>query len=153
MRRHRHRKEPRWCNNRGALRASFEPGPITVANLIGLLPFNNTVVRVSLNKAQLSEVMAHPQTLAAGAELRDGKLFVRGTEMADDATVRVLINDFMLGGGDGYRFKDYDPKPLMLGIPWRAPLYDYLRDRRDQKAGISAASLRKAWEFVTRGAK
>ena len=140
-------------NNRGALRASFEPGPITVANLIGLLPFNNTVVRVSLNKAQLSEVMAHPQTLAAGAELRDGKLFVRGTEMADDATVRVLINDFMLGGGDGYRFKDYDPKPLMLGIPWRAPLYDYLRDRRDQKAGISAASLRKAWEFVTRGAK
>jgi 2',3'-cyclic-nucleotide 2'-phosphodiesterase (5'-nucleotidase family) len=139
-------------NNRGALRTSFEPGPITVASLIGLLPFNNTVVRVNLTKEQLAAVFANPQTIATGAEIRDGKVFVRGKEMADDATVRVLINDFMLGGGDGYRFKDYDPKPLMLGIPWRAPLYDYLRDRRDKKTSISAASLRKAWEFVTRGA-
>jgi len=140
-------------NNRGALRASFEPGDITVQSVIGLLPFNNTVVRVSLNKAQLVEVFANPQTIASGAELRDGKIFVRGKEMADDATVRVLINDFMLGGGDGYRFKEYDPKPLMLGIPWRAPIYDYLRDRTANDAVISTASLRKGWEFVTRSEK
>ena len=65
--------------------------------------------------------------------------------------MRVLINDFMLGGGDGYRFKEYDPKPLMLGIPWRAPIYDYLRDQTGNGAKVSAASLKKAWEFVTRG--
>ena len=129
---------------------SFEPGNITVQSVIGLLPFNNTVVRVNLNKAQLTEVFANPQTIAAGAELRDGKMFVRGKELKDGETVRVLINDFMLGGGDGYRFKEYDPEPLMLGIPWRAPVYDYLRDK---ESVISAASLRKAWEFVSRGGK
>jgi 2',3'-cyclic-nucleotide 2'-phosphodiesterase (5'-nucleotidase family) len=137
-------------NNRGALRSSFEPGDITVQSVIGLLPFNNTVVRVNLNKAQLTEVFANPQTIAAGAELRDGKMYVRGKELNDGDTVRVLINDFMLGGGDGYRFKEYDPKPLMLGIPWRAPVYDYLRDK---ESAISAASLRKAWEFISRGGK
>lgn len=140
-------------NNRGALRASFQPGDITVQSVIGLLPFNNTVVRVNLNKAQLTEVFANPQTIASGAELREGKVFVRGKEMADDATVRVLINDFMLGGGDGYRFKEYDPKPLMLGIPWRAPIYDYLRDRTANGSTISRSSLRKGWEFVTRTGK
>ncbi len=140
-------------NNRGALRASFQPGDITVQSVIGLLPFNNTVVRVNLNKAQLTEVFANPQTIASGAELREGKVFVRGQEMADDATVRVLINDFMLGGGDGYRFKEYDPKPLMLGIPWRAPIYDYLRDRTAKGAAISTTSLRQGWEFVTRAGK
>lgn len=138
-------------NNRGALRSSFLPGDITVQSVIGLLPFNNTVVRVELTKAQLIEAFANPQTIASGAELRDGKLFVRGKEMTDDAKVRVLINDFMLGGGDGYRFKEYDPKPLMLGIPWRAPIYDYLRDQTGNGAKVSAASLKKAWEFVTRG--
>lgn len=139
-------------NNTGALRSSFQPGDIRVKDVIGLLPFNNTVVRVSLNSSQLLEVFANPQTLATGAEVRDGKVFVRGKELVEGATVRVLINDFMLGGGDDYRFKDYDPKPLMLGIPWRAPLYDYLRDRREQNTKISAASLRKGWELLTRGA-
>ena len=58
-------------NNTGALRSSFQPGDIRVKDVIGLLPFNNTVVRVSLNSSQLLEVFANPQTLATGAEVRD----------------------------------------------------------------------------------
>jgi 2',3'-cyclic-nucleotide 2'-phosphodiesterase (5'-nucleotidase family) len=137
-------------NNIGALRTSFQPGEIRVQDVIGLMPFNNTIIRVVLNKEQMTEVLAHPQSLATGAELRGGKVYVRGVEMKGEATARVLINDFMYGGGDGYRFKEYDQKPLMLGIPWRQPIYDFLRDRSNAKKAISAANLRQAWEFLNR---
>ena len=39
----------------------------------------------------------------------------------------------------------------MLGIPWRAPIYDYLRDQTGNGAKVSAASLKKAWEFCHSG--
>ena len=46
--------------------------------------------RVELTKAQLIEAFANPQTIASGAELRDGKLFVQQA-MTDDAGA-VLID-------------------------------------------------------------
>ena len=62
----------------------------------------------------------------------------------------VLINDFMLNGGDGYRFQSYGMQADELGIPWRKPVYDYLR--RLTKAGekLSPWSVKKAWNGVTR---
>ena len=49
----------------------------------------------------------------------------------------------MLSGGDGYRFRKYDAAPVMLDIPWRRPIYAYLR-----QVGWAPGpeQLKRAWQ-------
>ncbi|MBM65996.1 MAG: hypothetical protein CMH55_07175 [Myxococcales bacterium] len=128
--------------NRGGLRMSLPAGPVTVSDIIGVMPFTNSIVRVHLTGPELTEVLKHPQSLATGASLdADGKAQVGGRAIPAGRRVPVLINDFMLFGGDGYRFRKYDAAPVMLDIPWRRPVYAYLR----QVGETGPEQLKRAW--------
>jgi 2',3'-cyclic-nucleotide 2'-phosphodiesterase (5'-nucleotidase family) len=131
--------------NRGGVRADLQEGAVTVGDVIGLLPFNNNLVQVHLTGAQLKEVLAHPQSLCTGANLVNGAVQVAGQPIPPEARVAVLINDFMLHGGDNYRFKSYKSSPIMLQIPWRQPVFDYLRSLSKEELKLSAWALKKAW--------
>jgi len=50
-----------------------------------------------------------------------------GKPSRDDDRVRVVVNDFMYWGGDGYRFREYDPDPEYTGLDWRHPVIAALR--------------------------
>ncbi|MEC7750149.1 MAG: bifunctional UDP-sugar hydrolase/5'-nucleotidase [Myxococcota bacterium] len=136
--------------NRGGVRMGIQQGPVQLGHIIGVMPFDNQLVRVELTRDQLHEVLSHPQSVATGAELKNGKVILRGGLMGPKDKAAVLINDFMLNGGDGYRFQSYGMQADELGIPWRKPVYDYLR--RLTKAGekLSPWSVKKAWNGVTR---
>jgi 5'-nucleotidase/UDP-sugar diphosphatase len=131
--------------NRGGVRADLQAGAVTVGDIVGLLPFNNNLVQVHLTAPQLEEVLSHPQTLATGAQVVDGKILVGGQPVLEGARVPVLINDFILHGGDNYRFKTYGASPVMLQIPWRQPVLEYLRSLTEAQIKLSAWSLKKAW--------
>ena len=118
-------------------------GPVTVSDIIGVMPFTNSIVRVHLTGAELTEVLKHPQSLATGASLdASGQAVVAGRTIPAGRRVPVLINDFMLFGGDGYRFRKYDAAPVMLDIPWRRPIYAYLR----QVGSTGPEQLKRAWQ-------
>jgi 5'-nucleotidase / UDP-sugar diphosphatase len=42
------------------------------------------------------------------------------------ASYRVLVNDYMYAGGDGYAFATYDPDAYMTGIDWRQPVIEWI---------------------------
>ncbi|MAO82945.1 MAG: hypothetical protein CMH50_03550 [Myxococcales bacterium] len=129
--------------NRGGLRMALPAGPVTVSDIIGVMPFTNSIVRVHLTGAELTEVLKHPQSLPTGASLNaDGQAQVAGSVVPAGRRVPVLINDFMLSGGDGYRFRKYDAAPVMLDIPWRRPIYAYLR----QVGKTGPEQLKRAWQ-------
>jgi 5'-nucleotidase/UDP-sugar diphosphatase len=101
--------------NGGAIRASIEPGNVTLEHLMTALPFDNHVVIVELTGAEvLSMLRQSIVDPGAGAFLQVAGLRVRhgsdgeltatvGDEPLDPARrYRLATSDFLVAGGDGY---------------------------------------------------
>ncbi len=112
--------------NGGGIRASINEGDVTVGEVLEVLPFGNTVARVDLTGAQLKEALENgvsrvetgegrfPQVgglrftynpaAPAGSRVVSVEVRQNGAYVPVDpaATYRVVTNNFMLTGGDGY---------------------------------------------------
>ncbi|MBT3318178.1 MAG: multifunctional 2',3'-cyclic-nucleotide 2'-phosphodiesterase/5'-nucleotidase/3'-nucleotidase [Clostridia bacterium] len=108
--------------NGGGIRASIDPGDITIGDIITVLPFGNYIVTTTVTGAQLKEALelgtsSYPETMgafphvanitftintanAAGSRVED--LMVKGVAVADTDVFVIATNDFMYAGGDGY---------------------------------------------------
>ncbi|MBK9715822.1 MAG: 5'-nucleotidase C-terminal domain-containing protein [Kouleothrix sp.] len=113
--------------NGGSIRTSVDAGPITLGELLEVQPFGNTITLVTLTGAQLREALengvsqietvagrfpqvagirytfnkaAAPGSRIVAVQVADGK----GGYAALDpsASYRVVTNNFLLTGGDGY---------------------------------------------------
>jgi 5'-nucleotidase / UDP-sugar diphosphatase len=115
-------------SNPGGFRQDIEAGEITLATIVGVLPFDNTLVATTLTGDQLLRSYRHgTRQPAVGGLVREGSRFlVNGVPLDPAATYRVLVNDFMYAGGDGYRFAEYDPDAYMTGIDWRQPVIAWI---------------------------
>lgn len=132
--------------NAGGLRAPLNAGPVTVGDVIAVLPFGNTLSVVSLSGEALRAVLEHglstgPEGAGSGRFPQLAGLVVRfdprrpagarithlalrddaGREaaIAPDATYRIATNSFLRGGGDGYvllRDRARDPYEASLPI-------------------------------------
>lgn len=108
--------------NGGGLRRSLLAGNITMGDLYEIMPFDNTLVTLELPGADLKKAIDHGinnPTVSDGqfsgvkvkydAKAEHGKRIVSitlddGTPIKDDAYYTVVINDFMVTGGDKYDF-------------------------------------------------
>lgn len=108
--------------NGGGIRASIDPGDITIGDIITVLPFGNYIVTTTVTGAQLKEalelgVSEYPETngafphtanitftLNSAAEVgsRVEDLMVSGVAVNDTDEFVLATNDFMYAGGDGY---------------------------------------------------
>jgi 5'-nucleotidase len=112
--------------NGGGVRTSIPAGPITVGQVLEVLPFGNTLVVMSLTGAQVREALENgvsqietgagrfPQVggmrysfdpaAPAGSRITGIQVAAGGSFAALDpnATYRVVVNNFIAGGGDGY---------------------------------------------------
>ena len=117
--------------NWGGMRQDLPAGVITVGDIVGIMPFDNTLVLVEITGAQVAENLACCGGAVAGITYTIAGGEVRlwradGSELDPAATYYVLLNDFMYNGGDGYLFGEQDPAGYNTGISWRQPLIDYL---------------------------
>lgn len=115
--------------NRGGFRQSIPAGEITLETIIGVLPFNNVLMGVELTGAQLIENIECCQPVVGGMTIISGYKLADGTPIDPDATYRVLVNDFMYTGGNGFKFKQHDPDAYDTAIDWRQPVIDWIVSR------------------------
>ncbi len=115
-------------SNPGGFRQGIDRGEITLADVVGVMPFDNTLVDVALTGEQVIASYLHGsrRPLIAGLEHEGAHYTVNGETLDPKATYHVLVNDFMYAGGDGYAFADYDPEAYMTGIDWRQPVIDWI---------------------------
>ncbi len=123
--------------NAGGIRQDLEAGPVRVRDVISVLPFKNQLLVCDISGRELKQALANPGSIAAGVrydydDSPQGRLVLSversdGTPIRDDDRVRVVVNDFMYWGGDGYRFREYDPNPEYTGLDWRHPVIAALR--------------------------
>lgn len=115
--------------NLGGMRADLPPGDITLADVVGVMPFDNVIVELLLTGEQL-EVMLGQASAAVGGVYRANfrwNLKNTGEELDPDAVYTVLVNDFMYAGGDDYALLAvYDPNGYDTSINWRQPVIDWI---------------------------
>ncbi len=108
--------------NGGGIRASIPAGPVTVGQILEVLPFGNTLALVTLTGAQVIEALNNgvsqvesgagrfPQIAGFSftydpslpAASRVTSVTVGGAPIDQNADYIVVTNNFMLTGGDGY---------------------------------------------------
>lgn len=123
--------------NQGAIRQDIEAGPIRVRDLHSALPFDNTLLLLSVQGRALRSILEHPESLAGGVRYRyrtvDGRRKIvsvqlqDGTPLDDEKVYRVVVTDFMYRGGDGYELSGLDGSPAETGMDWRAPVIHRLQ--------------------------
>ncbi|MDQ0338771.1 2',3'-cyclic-nucleotide 2'-phosphodiesterase (5'-nucleotidase family) [Caldalkalibacillus uzonensis] len=108
--------------NGGGIRASLGPGEITLGDVMEVLPFQNTVVKLLITGGQLEQVLEHSvsrypdqhggflqvsglnftfdPSQPPGSRVQD--VWINGEPLQYDRTYSVATNDFLGSGGDGY---------------------------------------------------
>lgn len=117
--------------NWGGLRQAVPAGPITISDVVGVLPFENRIYAVAVTGAELARNLKCCGGAVAGIRYSrvagDVEIeFLDGRPFDPAATYNVLINDFMYFGGDGYLFGQQDPAAYDTGIQWRQPVIDWM---------------------------
>jgi len=117
--------------NLGGMREAMPAGPITIGDIISVMPFDNVLVDVKLTGEQLREVISQQEGRAAvGGMHRQGLGWIlnrTGEPLQDDAIYHVLVNDFMYAGGDDYDLlAEADPEAYNTSIDWRQPVIEWI---------------------------
>ncbi len=136
--------------NGGGIRASIPSGDVTVGEVLEVLPFGNTIARVDITGAQLKTALENgvsqvesaagrfPQiagmrftwarNLPAGRRVQKIEIATEGGFVPVDpaATYRVITNNFMLTGGDGYSVFTQGTNGLDTGFILADVVMDYI---------------------------
>jgi 5'-nucleotidase / UDP-sugar diphosphatase len=122
--------------NSGGFRAGLPAGPLTFADVVGVLPFNNVLIDVSLTGEQLVQVLTFREADVAGVR-RQGTtwLLADGTAIDPAGRYRLITTDFLYAGGDGYDLlARFDPDAYNTAVDWRQPLIDWIRAQQSDEA-------------------
>jgi 5'-nucleotidase len=115
------------------LRSPIPKGELTLAEVVGLLPFENTIFVVELNGAEILQVLAEGRRpFFSGLIRTENDWLLTGTGRLIDLTqtYRVLINSFMYEGGDEYEaIAEFDPDGFDTSIHYRQPLVGWLLEQ------------------------
>lgn len=81
-----------------AIENGFKAGNVTELDIKRMFPFINPLLKLTVNGKQLkSLVAAKPDAGLAGAEIRDGKLYIENKEIGNDDTITLAIENFYAG--------------------------------------------------------
>ena len=116
-------------SNVGGFRQDINAGEITLAEIVGVMPFENTLYDVKLTGAQVVKNLTCCGGVAAsGVKMENGAAILTktGKPLDPQATYRVLVNDFMYTGGDSFPLQKQDPDGYNTAISWRQPVIDWI---------------------------
>jgi len=109
--------------NSGGIRQDIPQGEITLKTIVGLLPFENSIVLIELKGSELIECIDN--YLIGGMTTVGGYKLSDGTPIEADKTYRVLTTDYLYSADD--EFKVYDTTAYNLSVNYRQPLIDWIK--------------------------
>lgn len=124
--------------NRGGVRAPIEPGEITYGEVISVQPFGNTLVVIDLTGKEIQDMLEVGISkglvqVSAGffysvAGQKVTSMTLNGAPVQLDKTYRVVVNNFMARGGDGFvSLQNAKGYRLDTGVLDLDVLIDYLK--------------------------
>lgn len=100
-------------------------GAITKASVFSMMPFDNSLMLVEVNGADLLDALENKEAVASGA-VKEGKTWKVGDKPLDPAgTYKVATVEYLYFGGDGFQLQKADPEPTETGMDWRTPVIEW----------------------------
>jgi 2',3'-cyclic-nucleotide 2'-phosphodiesterase (5'-nucleotidase family) len=142
--------------NSGTFRADLKEGPLTLANLHELVPFDDKWVVRDMTGSVLRQVLARSyERRGSGAFLQVSGLKVKGEKegplgitvggepLEGRRTYRVAMNDFLADGGDGYDML----RRLKTSQETGTSIRDLILDALKEKGRLSSGDVEKRWDL------
>ncbi len=118
-------------NNSPALRGPLPRGEVTLGDIVGIMPFENSIVAVELTGNQIVQILAEgqrPVVMGISRTEYDWRLSKTGRLLDAEDSYRVLVNSFMYEGGSNYgSLAIFDDTPFNTQIHFRQPMIDWIR--------------------------
>lgn len=109
--------------NSGGIRQDIPAGDISLETIVGLLPFENSIVKLELSGNELKDCIRY--YIIGGMTSVGGYYLSDGTPIYDDSVYCVLTTDYLYSVTNN-NFSLYDPIPEETSVNYRQPLIDWL---------------------------
>lgn len=135
--------------NHGGLRTDVAAGAINLGKLYEIMPFDNELVLLGLNKEAVSLLvktnLAKGGDPVAGIQLKSNcgnkdNIFINGkalSELAEDTQIWLATSDYMANGGDDYKMLESILNRINTGMLIRNNLIDYLTFQTENNISIT----------------
>ncbi|MDF1546910.1 MAG: bifunctional UDP-sugar hydrolase/5'-nucleotidase [Bacteroidales bacterium] len=110
--------------NSGGIRQDIEAGSITLETIVGLLPFNNSIIKLKLSGTELLDCI--DGFLLGGMTTIGGNFLTDGSPIEADKEYTVLTTDYLYSISEN-NFSKYDTAPENTSVNYRQPLIDWIR--------------------------
>ncbi len=111
--------------NAGGIRQSIPAGDITLSTIVGLLPFENSILQLELSGSELIDCI-NKDIIVGGMTTVGGYNFSDGTPIEENTIYSVYTIDYVYSRSD-YNFSKYDPAPYTTSTHYRQPLIDWIK--------------------------
>ena len=112
---------------KGGIRQDLPAGPITLATVQSILPFDNDLVIVEIPARELPALLAQSKAIASGLACDKNRCTKQDGSAIDTPTVRLVTTDYLYYGGDGFRLERFDANARFTGVDWKKPVIDWTR--------------------------
>jgi 2',3'-cyclic-nucleotide 2'-phosphodiesterase (5'-nucleotidase family) len=87
--------------NPGGIRDDLDAGPVTLADVISVMPFDNVLIQLDMTGKQIAQVLSTASAPVIGGLHQQGSQWIvdkTGQALDANTTYSVLVNDFMYNG-------------------------------------------------------
>lgn len=118
-------------SNTGGYRESIPPGEITLADVIGVFPFDNQIYQLEVEGRDILDALQKTSSDITIGGLRFGPgdeitVVSTGKRLDPDAPYHLLVTDYMYHNSK-YPFMEYDSDPYETSVHWRQPVIDWIK--------------------------
>ncbi len=107
----------------GGIRQSIPTGDITLATMVGLQPFENSIIELELTGTQVIDCVG--ELVVGGMTTINGYYHSDGTPLVADSVYNVLTIDYLYSLSNS-KFSLYDPTPYSTSVNYRQPVIDWI---------------------------
>ena len=127
--------------NRKGFREGLPAGQVTRGSVYSVLPFENSLMVVTVKGEDLARQLANPEAVFVGFKPAGKGKFkdAKGKPLDPKKEYTVATVEYLYFGGDGFEFEKLDPEPGETGMSWQTPVIDWTK----QQATTEAKPLEK----------
>lgn len=117
--------------NSGGIRQDLVLDDITLASIVGILPFSNTILELELNGAQLIDCLDN--NIVGGMSTINGNKLANGDPINASTIYKVLTTDYLYYQ-ENSKFAQYDPEPILTTITYAQPTINFIKSMNTSSA-------------------
>jgi len=110
--------------NSGGIRQDINEGDVSLETIVGLLPFNNSIIQLELTGTELLDCIGN--LLLGGMTTIGGNFLSNGSPIEPDIVYTVLTTDYLYSV-PATSFSDYDSSPEYTYVHYRQPLIEWIK--------------------------